>query len=87
MRPGLQLAVFEDLDLLLDRLEARAAELQQLGAAAVAREQVVERELAGFHRGDERSELAQRHLVARGRRGGGAERGIGRHEQNEKRRL
>ena len=35
--PRSQLAVLEHLDLLLDRLQARAAVLEQLGAAAIAR--------------------------------------------------
>ena len=43
---ALQLAVLEHLHLLLDRLEAGAAVLEQLGAAAIAREQALERQLA-----------------------------------------
>ncbi len=74
--PRPQLALLQHLDLLLDGLEPRPAVLQQLGAALVAREQALERQLAAFHGGDQRLELAQRHFVARRRRGRVA--GIGR---------
>ena len=64
-----------------------AAVLEQLGAAPIAREQALERQLAALHRRDERLELAERHLVA-GRHGGCRRgTGIGRHSGSEKGRL
>src|SRR5664279_1151647 len=68
VRPWLELAVFEDLHLLLDGLEPGAAELQQRGAAPIAFEQAFEGQLATFHRGNKRFQLCQRSLVIRGRR-------------------
>src|SRR6185436_15242624 len=62
--PRPQLAVLEHLHLLLDRLQAGTAVLEQLGAAPIAREQALERQLPALHRGDQRLQLAQRDLIA-----------------------
>src|SRR5690348_3149670 len=55
--PGLQVPFFQDPDLLLDGLEARAAEGEQLRAAAIARQHAIEGQLTGLHGGDEGVEL------------------------------
>src|SRR6187401_2733437 len=82
--PRPQLAVFEHLHLLLDRLEAGTAVLQELGAAAIARKQALERQLPALHRGDQRLQLAQRDLVAGGYRRRRVGTGIGRHSVSRK---
>ena len=67
---GLQLPVFEHLDLLLHRLQPAAAEAQQVGAAPVAVEQLVQRQLAAFHLLHQAVEFGQRLFVAGGFLGG-----------------
>ena len=47
--PWLELAVFEHLDLLLDGAEPRTAQLEQCRTAAVAVQQLIQRQLAVFH--------------------------------------
>lgn len=48
LRPGLELGAFEHLDLVFHGFEPAPAKLQQLRAALVAAEQLIERQLAGL---------------------------------------
>ena len=83
--PGLELAVFEHLDLLLDRLEPRAADTRAArrragssragGRAATGRASIA---------ATRRSSSLERLFVARGRCGGRAGTRIGRHSDAEK---
>ena len=59
-RERLQHALLEHLDLLLRVLERRLAEREQLGAALVRRQRLLERQLPAFHRGDDLLELGER---------------------------
>ena len=76
--PWLQLAVVQNLDLVLHGVEPVAAKRQQSGAALVARQHLVQRQLARFNAGHELLQLFQGCLVA-GRFGGrsGCGRGLG----------
>ena len=67
--PWLQLAVVQHLDLVLHGVEPVAAKRQQSGAALVARQHLVQRQLARFDAGHELLQLLQGRLVA-GRFGG-----------------
>jgi hypothetical protein len=68
----LQDSLFEDQHLLLRVLERRLTELQQLGAALVGGERILERQLAAFHPLDDRLELGERRFES-GRWGFGHE--------------
>src|SRR5262245_23323237 len=64
IREVLQQPGFQDLYLLLGILEGRLAELEQLRTALVAGECLFERQLAGFHPGDDGLQLGQGGLEA-----------------------
>src|SRR6185295_12708637 len=61
-RKRLQDALLQDLDLLLRVLQRRLAERDELGAALVRGERLLQRQLAAFHRRDDRFELGERGL-------------------------
>ena len=64
--PWLQLAVVQNLDLVLHGVEPVAAKRQQSGAALVARQHLVQRHLARLDAGHKLFQLFQRRFVAGG---------------------
>ena len=58
----MQGAGLENLDLLLNLLQRALTELQQFRATLVRRKRLLERELAGFHRGNDIFKLGERRL-------------------------